>query len=80
MTSKNYLSIYLNSVIDNQGTGSTDITYYYSSDNKLVLVLDFVGGYYTGMAMDWKTPSPAGHSFNIKIEGTALSANATGEF
>ena len=82
MTGYNYTpnQTVINSVVNNQGTGSHTVSFYYSTDSRLVLVLDMVGGYYTGCALDWCTPSPAGHSHDIEIAGNAMSANATGEF
>ena len=66
------------SQVANIAGGSFSASTYYASDSKLVLVLDYVGGYYTGVVMDFETPSPAGYNFDFKVLGTGMSANSTG--
>ena len=68
------------SQVANIAGGSFSASTYYASDGNLVLVLDFVGGYYTGAIMDFETPSPAGYNFDFKVLGTGMSANSTGVY
>ena len=68
----------IGSQVANIAGGSFSASTYYASDSYLVLVLDFVGGYYTGVVMDFETPSPAGYNYDFKVLGQGMSANSTG--
>ena len=72
-----------NAVINTQeenfsGIGSLNL--YNSSDNYLVFVCDFVGGYYSGGALHMIFPSPAGWNHDLEILGSVMNSTSTGHY
>ena len=70
----------ISTVATNHGSGSHTMTYYNSSDNYLVFVVDFVGGYYTGATFDIMFPSPAGNQKDFKVQAHSISGNSSGVY
>ena len=69
---------WIGSQVANLGGGTFTASQYYSTDDYVVLVLDYVGGYYTGVVLDIETPSPAGNNFDFKVLAQGMSTNSTG--
>ena len=72
----------INSQTTNQGSDSSNssLNEYISSDNYLVFVCDFGGGYYSGGTFHMLFPSPAGWNHDLEILGSVMNSTSTGHF